>query len=354
MNIYMNIIILINILICIFFIVYYYFVIRFFWIILLIQKFDNDNPNNSVFDEFTLTSYFIIVPIILSFIIKKYTKFNFLISYFIGFLIQWIIFINVNPYPLHINNKLTMMNLIPKIYRPHIQFCLSEIYNKKFNFPIIIKPKICSGCGADIKIIKTNKDLQIFFKELKDKKQNLNNYIVQNYLYNHPVEIGILYEKLPFQKEGKIIEIIEKTHKDEIKIFSNYHTAYHNHLINHKLNKLFDNLSKKIPNLNVARYDIRLQSIDDLIKGKFKIIEINGTMGFSFDTPTANYKYTLLNKIRDISVELRWYFARIFIGIVNILTLQGYSLINLIKAMIQSYQNVYKCDDWENIFSLYS
>jgi hypothetical protein len=350
----MNIILLINILISIFLLVYNYFVIKFFYIILFIQKFKNNNPNNSVFDEFTLASYFIIIPIILSLIIKKYTKFNFLISYFIGFLIQWIIFINVNPYPLHINNKLSIMNLIPKIYRPHIQFCLSEIYNKKFNFPIIIKPKICSGCGANIETIKTSKDLKLFLKKIEHKKENINTYMVQNYLYNYPVEIGILYEKLPFQKEGKIIEIIEKTHKNEIKIFINYDIINHNHLINQKLNKLFDNLSKKIPNLNVGRYDIRLKSIDDLIKGKFKIIEINGTMGFPFDTPTANYKYTLLNKIRDISVELRWYFARIFIGIVNILTLQGYSLINLIKAMIQSYQNVYKCDDWENIFSLYS
>jgi D-alanine-D-alanine ligase-like ATP-grasp enzyme len=246
------------------------------------------------------------------------------------------------------------MNLIPERFRPNIQFCLSEIYNKKFNFPIIIKPKICSGDGNDIEIIKTSKDLKLFLKKLENKKQNLNNYLVQNYLYNYTIEIGILYEKLPFKKEGKIIEIIEKTHKDEIKEYSNYDVKYHNHLINDKLNKLFNNLSKKIPNMNVARYDIRLKSIDDLMKGKFKIIEINGTMGFPFDTPTSNYKYILLNKIIDISIELRWYFARIFIGILNILTLNGYSLVNLIKAMIQSYQNVYNCDDWENIFSLYS
>ena len=53
-------------------------------------------------------------PALVSYLIyKKMTLFG----VFVGFIAQWIIFLNTNPYPLTQDNKLTIMELIPKKYR---------------------------------------------------------------------------------------------------------------------------------------------------------------------------------------------------------------------------------------------
>ena len=292
----------------------------------------------------------ILIPVIFAIIINKFYNLNFIISYFIGLLIKIIIFININPYPINIDNKLSVMNLIPKKYKPEIQFNLYDIEKKYFEYPIIIKPTICSSLGNDVTIIRTKKELEIFLKTHKNKKD----YMVQNYLYDYPVEIGVLYEKLPFQKEGKIIEIIEKTNiNDEIRNYNNDKIKIHNNLINPELNKFFDRLSKNIPNMNVGRYDIRLKNINDLFNDDFKILEINGTVGGSYYS-TNTYKYQIINEIIDSFLQLRWYFVRLYIGIFNILTFKGYSLITLIKVIIKVIKNTHKCDDIGKLNYLYS
>jgi hypothetical protein len=182
----------------------------------------------------------------------------------------------------------------------------------------------------------------------EDKCFSYNDFIVQqysdyfiegyfqhkNYLKDYNVEIGILYEN------GKILEIVEKTNKDdEIRFFKNDNKkSYYNLIDNEKINNIINNISKLIPNMNVARYDIRLKNINDLEKGNFKIIEINGTMGMSFE-----YYFDII-----------WYFRRLFIGIKNILTLNGYSPVQLPIVMFKSYYSMIKCNDNENLFSLYS
>ena len=270
--------------------------------------------NIEYLDLFLYFFLFLFVPLIVTSIVKLFYKIDFLKIYFLLFLIQWIIFLNVNPYPINIDNKFSIMELVPNEYRPETQFLLSNIKNNKFNYPIIIKPIYCSGNGNHIVIINNNNDLNIFLQNCKNK----NNYMVQNYLKDYNVEIGILYEN------GKILEIVEKTNKDdEIRFFKNdSKKSYY----------------KLIPNMNVARYDIRLKNINDLEKGNFKIIEINGTMGMSFE-----YYFDII-----------WYFRRLFIGTKNILTLNGYSPVQLPIVMFKSYYNMIKCNDNENLFSLYS
>jgi hypothetical protein len=98
--------------------------------------------------------------------------------------------------------------------------------------------------------------------------------------------------------------------------------------------------------------------MNDLLKGDYKILEVNGTMGFYFTdsiNTTDVRKSGLLNKVMfDISLNLKWYFTRLYIGIINILTLKGYSPITLLYVMFRSFCNMIGCRDWENIYSLYS
>ena len=62
--------------------------------------------------------------------------------------------------------------------------------------------------------------------------------MVQNYLKDYNVEIGILYEN------GKILEIVEKTNKDdEIRFFKNdSKKSYYNLIHNEKINNNTDDI----------------------------------------------------------------------------------------------------------------
>ena len=50
-----------------------------------------------------------------------------------------------------------------------------------------------------------------------------------------------------------------------------------NHLINSALSQTFDKISNSIAGFYYGRYDIRVQSIEDLYQGKIKIMELNGS-----------------------------------------------------------------------------
>lgn len=50
-----------------------------------------------------------------------------------------------------------------------------------------------------------------------------------------------------------------------------------NHLITNELNQLFDDVSKTIDRFDVGRYDVKAENYGELLKGNFKVIEINGT-----------------------------------------------------------------------------
>ncbi len=289
-------------------------------------------------DDISIVICFFLFPLIISFIVYKKITFA---GYFLGFITQWIIFLNVNPYPLNQNNKLFIMSLIPEKHRPETQFSLSEINNKQFNYPIIIKPIVCSGDGKNVQIIYSNKELRLYLKNCK----NVNSFMVQNYLYKHNIEIGILWEKYPWENKGRIVEIVEKTQNTKIR---NYDYKYHKNLtflIDDKLNYYFNEIAKSVKNMNVCRYDVRVENIQDLQTGDFKILEINGTMGMSY------LGYPIKN---GFLIDIKWYFIRLIIGLYNIITLQGYSPIKLPIVMYKSYLNTLLCKEWEDIFSLYS
>jgi len=289
-------------------------------------------------DDIPSVIYFTLFPLIISFIVYKKIS---LTGYFLGFISQWIIFLNVNPYPLNQNNKLFIMSLISEKNRPETQFSLSEINNKQFNYPVIIKPIVCSGNGKGVQIIYSHKELLLYLKNCK----NVNSFMVQNYLYKHNIEIGILWEKYPWENKGRIVEIIQKTQNTKIKNYDPKYIKNLNFLIDDKLNCYFNEISKSVKNMNVCRYDLRVENIQDLQTGDFKILEINGTMGMSYlGSPHKNGWF----------IDTKWYFTRLIIGLYNIITLQGYSPIKLSIVMYKSYLNTLLCEDWENIFSLYS
>lgn len=72
-----------------------------------------------------------------------------------------------------------------------------------FHFPIIVKPIICSKCSKDV--IKFDNKNTFLQSNLLNK-----DYIVQE-IINGNIELGILVEKIPYEKYVKIISIVEKS-----------------------------------------------------------------------------------------------------------------------------------------------
>lgn len=292
------------------------------------------------------------IPALFSYLIYKKITIN---GFFAGFIVQWIIFLNTNPYPLTQNSKLAIMELISKKYRPEIQFSLDELKQSSMRemnvkFPIIIKPTVCSGRRKNVTIVKSQQALYNYFRE----NENTTDYMVQNYLSDeYDMEIGVLWEKLPWENEGKIIEINAqpkyKKNKDEMteqdkqaqRDTIDKKVKTFNYLINDDLNKLFNDISKHIKGFNAGRYDILIKSLKDFQNGDFKILEVNGIWGAQatmMDVPFG---------------EIKWFVKRFIIGLGNIVTLRGYSPLTLLMVMFESYVKSIYCGGAIEMFSLY-
>jgi hypothetical protein len=274
---------------------------------------------------------------------------NYFYAFALGFLIQWILFLNINPYPIENENKIKIMSFIPPEYKPEQEYLIKKMNNQEIEnmkYPVIIKPIVCSGNANGIFVFNSYAEFMKFM--IDNQNFDFSEYMIQNFLDGYDVEIGILYEHKPWKKRGEIIEIAEKTQKERIRPAEEKYKLNLPELINEDILNILDEISKRIPGFYVGRYDIRLKNLEDLNKRDFKIIEVNGTMGMNL---MGNDNLFDLN---DMSIDLRWYLSRLLIGGYNIATLNGYNPFNLIRSMLISLNHGIGCNDWENIFSLYS
>lgn len=169
-------------------------------------------------------------------------------------------------------------------------------------------------------------------------------------------EVGILYERNPLHKKGEIKSIIMrkflKNNKFKLEnkclfIYERTDFVNLNHLITPKLIRIIDNISKKILNFYLGRYDIRAHSLEDVTNGNFYILEANGTMGF--DLNYQCYKNNYINLYAFLK-KMRWVFIRIYYGLINIIT---FNCVNINIIFISIY-NAINCLDIEKLFCVYS
>ena len=265
---------------------------------------------------------------------------NILILLLVLIVCQYII-INSNPYRNFKTNKLTILNYISDKYKPK-----SEYYNpnKKYKYPFILKPVSCTRCSKSVKIIHNKYELKNYLHN-----KNLNEIMYQEFI-DSSYEVGILYERNPLSSRGKIISIVLrkflKNNNFELKNIKNPADFVNlDYLITPNLNTIIDNISRKIPNFYVGRFDIRCYNMDDLNKGKFYILEANGTMGYDLRKDFyKEYSYPYL------LICLRWWLIRLYYGLINIITFNSVN-VNIILICIY---NCIKCSDYEKLFCVYS
>ena len=187
---------------------------------------------------------------------------------------------------------------------------------KSLEYPLVLKPNVGQR-GAGFRVISCRADAEKYLAQVKA------GVILQRYVPDEK-EIGVFYYRIPGEQRGEIFAVTQKLFPavigDGSSIFEQLlgkderasliaATYLHRfpglrgqvlpagqrvrlveagnhcqgcifrdggHLITDALRQQVDNISKGIPGFYIGRYDIRYAADEDLARGNFKIIELNG------------------------------------------------------------------------------
>lgn len=194
----------------------------------------------------------------------------------------------------------------------------SMMEERNLKFPLIVKPDRMER-GRGVALLNEWSELMSYHS-----KSNFD-FLIQEYV-DFPLELGIMYHRLPGASSGSISSVVQKgflkiygdgkssflqlvyahprasyyrsrivktwKHKLEyvpgdgeeilLEPIGNHNrgTTFHNanHLIDEALCEFFDKLSAHVPDFYFGRFDIRVKSLEDLRAGRnIKIIELNGS-----------------------------------------------------------------------------
>ncbi len=222
-------------------------------------------------------------------------------------------------------SKTDVTRLIPETYLPKTVFVNSDatatevgmaLHEKGMTLPLIIKPDMGER-GKGVKILRTEEELEKALSNLSERM------LLQTY-EDLPMELGVMYSRKADEAVGRITSVVLKdfpvvigdgkstllelilknlrtrlSYEVHLKRLANrlhevpamgervrvvnignhmLGTTFNNgnHLITPELVQVFDQLAKQVRGFHLGRFDIRTESIEELLKGNFKVIELNG------------------------------------------------------------------------------
>ena len=193
---------------------------------------------------------------------------------------------------------------------------MKKMREHSLGFPIIVKPDIGER-GNKVEKIRNEDELSTYLQNMEA------DFLLQEYI-DKKIELGVFYYRYPSEDKGRVTSVVLKEmlsiegdgestvrelilKKDRAKLQWKvmkqlwYHQLHRipekgeiielmpignhcrgatflngNHLINEKLDLVFDEVSKQIEGFYFGRYDIRCDSETDLYAGRIKIMELNG------------------------------------------------------------------------------
>ncbi len=222
-------------------------------------------------------------------------------------------------------SKKKILDLVPEEYKAktlifpddvEIASVLNQMNLVGLTFPVICKPDIGER-GTLVEKINCRKDLVNYLSVINQ------NFLLQEYL-DLPIELGVFYYRIPGKSAGVVSSIVIKEmltvkgdgkstleklilnndrsklqwEKLKVKYRAELTTILKpgeqkqlvgignhckgtkfldgNYLINNQLHQTFNSISKKVNGFYFGRYDIRVETFEDLYKGNIKIMELNG------------------------------------------------------------------------------
>ena len=223
------------------------------------------------------------------------------------------------------DRKTDIYSLLPQHIVPATTIITSKsaaytfIKKNELNFPLIVKPNVGLK-GFKVYRISNENELETFFEE---NDVNEREWLLQEYL-DHDKEFSVLFYRFPQEQKNGVSSFIEKTYpavigdgkkslktlidqynnpflikKDVYKRLSekldiipdkgstiildfigNYGRGakFHNKMeyVSEEMCSMLSALFQKADGLNFFRVDLKSNSIEEFLKGKFKVLEING------------------------------------------------------------------------------
>lgn len=151
-------------------------------------------------------------------------------------------------------------------------------------FPVIVKPDVGEQ-GWGVALIFSPRGMERYFECMPVA------VIVQRYLPG--IEAGIFYMRRPGADRGRIVSISQSIHRrrlphdhgpDEAPSivfgFTCHDAEYRDALPWHspQLERTIDAIGRAVPGFFLGRFDVRAGSVDELRRGEFAIIELNGVL----------------------------------------------------------------------------
>ncbi len=211
------------------------------------------------------------------------------------------------------------VDLIPKTFlvrQPVSPEEVIDLIGIQFRYPVIFKPDIGER-GYMVKRINASADVHHYMRKMKF------DFLIQE-LVDLPIEAGVFYRRYPDEERGKVTSVVlkemlsvvgdgsstlkqlifksdrsklqwktlEETYRDrlqevlpagcrmEIVSIGNHCLGTRfingNHLINEKMHDAYDAIAQRIDGFYFGRFDLRCNSVDDLVAGNVRILELNG------------------------------------------------------------------------------
>lgn len=238
-------------------------------------------------------------------------------------------------------SKYEILKQIPEEFIPKTEFIKHKNQIKILpKFPFIVKPDLGER-GVNVEVIRNENDWKNYPLET--------DLIIQEFI-RFPFEFGVFYAKLPNENSGKILSITGKEFlkyeangnstlrnfievntraffrkeyllekfKNELNVIHpkgtkillepvgnhNRGTMFYDasHLISKELIQKIDEISNQISGFNYGRFDLKSNSEEDLKKGKFIILEVNGAN--SEATHIYDPKYSLIQAYKEVKKHL--------------------------------------------------
>jgi hypothetical protein len=193
---------------------------------------------------------------------------------------------------------------------------VQRITDMGLTYPVIFKPDLGER-GWMVERIFNEEDIENYIQRIKI------DFLIQECI-DKPLEFGVYYRRFPSEGDGKVVSIVAKemltvtgdgktSLKDLIlskdrarlqweklqrKFSERLHTIPQKeetielvsvgnhclgtkfldggHLISPKLSRSFDHISKQVEGFYYGRFDLRVDSLEDLNEGRVKILELNG------------------------------------------------------------------------------
>lgn len=219
-----------------------------------------------------------------------------------------------------INHKAYYLSKLPEKYSLPFYIITPRNIDRVLSiieYPIIFKPNKCTGGGLHVEKIDNRREAEIYLQ----KHLKCDSHIIAQKYINNCREFNILYERHPLLSTGKVIAITERVPVIKSLKFQPLNIGYttrkcyvvdHSKYINEEFSTLIDNITKKVPNFYVGRYDIKAKDLESLLQHKFKIIELNGLFGVD--------QRCYINTLKalhpsNILLQSRWFLKRVLVGL---------------------------------------